>query len=459
MESLPLAQPDGYDAPLVLAFTEICADDIAYVGGKGANLGELTGAGFNVPPGFCVTTAAFEQFMGACPNAPELYTLLESLPAGDVAATRQVSQLVREELQRVPMPLTVSKAILAAWQAAGSEYAYAVRSSATAEDLPDASFAGQQDTYLNVRGEHAILEQIRNCWISLFTERAVLYRLQNGFDHRAVALSVVVQRMVEPDVSGIMFTADPVSGHRQIVSIDASFGLGEALVGGLVSADLYQVDKRQLRLVKRQISPKQLAIRARSEGGVEQVALDAEQRMRPALTDAQAMELARLGSRIEAHYGQPQDIEWAWQQGEFYVLQARPITSLFPLPEPVPDDSALHVYMSFSHLQVMTDPMPPLSLSVWRLLFPAGRPRGAMENPEVCTAGGRLYIDVSSALRHPLLKRMVPSVVASICASGSRRGSSRRTVGPPGSPWSVGLAARPVGPPTRPGNAASAAAP
>ena len=413
MLPLPIAQPHRHSSPLVLPFTQIGAADIPYVGGKGANLGELTRAGFAVPPGFCVTTAAFQHFISACPNVDELYALLASLRPGDVEATRRISRYVREQLQRVRMPLDVSAAILEAWPAVGSDYAYAVRSSATAEDLPDASFAGQQDTYLNVRGQQALLEHIRACWISLFTDRAVLYRLQNRFDQRAVALSVVVQRMLEPDISGIMFTADPVSGHRQIVSIDASFGLGEALVGGLVSADLYQVDKRRGRVVKRQISDKQIAIRALPGGGVEQVALDDGQRRRPALSEAQALELARLGSQIEAHYGTPQDIEWASENGQFYVLQARPITSLFPLPEPAPSDDALHVYMSFSHLQVMTDPMPEMSLSLWRLLFPIGRPDGVLENPKVCAAGGRIYVDVSAGLRHPLLKRMIPNLLIS----------------------------------------------
>ncbi|HEY65627.1 MAG TPA: phosphoenolpyruvate synthase [Caldilineae bacterium] len=313
---------------LVLPFNAISAADLPRVGGKGANLGELTRAGFNVPPGFCVTTGAFRLFMAKATQDMDIYAALESITPDDIERLRQVGREVREHLQRIPLPQDIADAVVAAWREVGEEHTYAVRSSATAEDLPYASFAGQHDTYLNVRGEEALLDRVKACFISLFTDRAILYRIQNGFDHRQVALAVVVQRMVQPDVSGIIFTADPISGNRNVVSIDASFGLGEALVSGLVSADLYKVHKKTFHIVTRHIGSKEVAIRPLAEGGTEQVELPEAERGRPALTDEQVIALARLGVQIEAHFVRPQDIEWALENGTFYILQSRPITSL-----------------------------------------------------------------------------------------------------------------------------------
>lgn len=384
--------------PLVLPFDRIGAADLPMVGGKGANLGELFGAGFPVPPGFCVTTIAFRKFLASTSVLAEtIYQVLETLAPDDVEGVRRAGARIQADLAAVAIPDDVATAVLAAWQALGAEHAYAVRSSATAEDLPGASFAGQQDTYLNVRGQEALLTAVRACWISLFTDRAILYRAQNGFDHRTVLLSVVVQAMVYPEVSGILFTADPLSGHRQIASIDAGFGLGEALVSGIVSADLYRVDKRTLRVIETRVADKQLAIRPQPDGGTYRESLDEAQRTARALTDEQAVALAALGSRIEAHYGQPQDIEWCIDgTGRIFVVQSRPITSLFPLPEPTPADDALHLYMSFSHLQVMTDAMAPMGRSVLRTLLPFGKPGPLTEeNPFVAAAGGRLYLDLT----------------------------------------------------------------
>lgn len=399
---------------LILPFAAVRVTDVVVVGGKGANLGELTAAGFPVPPGFCITTAAFEHFMATQVDGERLYALLDALQPGDIKQIRQVGQQIRDALRSASMPQDVAHAIREAWQTLGREHAYAVRSSATAEDLPEASFAGQQDTFLNVRGEAALLADVQHCWASLFTDRAILYRLQHCVDHRTVRMAVVVQRMVEPQVSGIMFTADPVTGNRSIIAIDASFGLGEALVSGTVSADLYQVDKRERRIVMRQIGDKHMQIRAQTEGGVAQVEVPHEMRERPSLTDAQVLELAALGMQIEAHFGTPQDVEWALRAGHYAILQARPITTLYPLPQPTPHEGALHIYFSFNHFQVMTDPLPNLVISLWRILVGAGRPAGALENPYLAAAGGRIYIDVSPLLRHRLLGRVVPKAFASV---------------------------------------------
>ncbi len=387
---------------LVLPFDRIGAADLPRVGGKGANLGEMSRTGLPVPPGFCVTTAAFARFMEGDPDRDRaVYGRLAALAPDDVAGAREAGEAIRGRLLALPVPADVTEAILAAWRELGEDGSYAVRSSATAEDLPGASFAGQQDSYLNIVGREALLDAVRRCWVSLFTDRAILYRARNGFDHRAVALAAVVQRLVLPEVSGILFTADPLNGQRHVASIDAGFGLGEALVQGIVSADLYRVDKRDGRVLERHIAAKAKAIRALPGGGTQTVDLAPEAGGRPSLSDAQAVALAAMGSRVEAHYGQPQDIEWVIDsQGAIHLVQARPITSLYPLPVPAPADDGLHVYASFGHAQVMTDAISPMGRSLLRTIIPFGKAGDAdEENPWLPAAGGRLYVDATPALR------------------------------------------------------------
>lgn len=396
------------DEPKVLGFDQISSSDLPRVGGKGANLGEMTRAGLPVPPGFCITTNAFDTFLTGCSSLQELYARLDALDSGDPAAARDLAGVTRAALESAPIPPAVAEAAVSALRRFGEDVAWAVRSSATAEDLPDASFAGQQDTYLNVRGEEAVLQAVRRCWASLFTERAVLYRARNGYGHRGVKLSVVVQRMVSPDVSGILFTADPVGGRRGTALIEAGFGLGEALVGGLINADLYRIDKATGDILEARVGDKAFAIRPRPEGGTSQEPLPEQTRRSRSLDDARLRELCALGARIERHYGKPQDIEWCIEKAALYVVQTRPITSLYPLPEPAPEDGGLHAYVSFGHVQMMTDPMPPLALQLWRLLIPVARPRshtrdGAAESDCVTIAGSRLFLDMT-----PLLRRRIP---------------------------------------------------
>ena len=229
----------------------------------------------------------------------------------------EISRKIRQTIMEVEIPSDVVTAVTRYLSRFGEEQAYAVRSSATAEDLPHASFAGQQDTYLNIIGVDAILQHISKCWASLFTDRAVIYRMQNGFDHRQVYLSVVVQRMVFPEASGILFTADPMTSNRKLLSIDAGFGLGEALVSGLVSADGYKV--REGEIIEKRIAAKTLAIYGRKEGGTETKQIDPDQQKSQTLTDEQILQLARIGRQIEAHFGQPQDIEWCLAQDTFIL--------------------------------------------------------------------------------------------------------------------------------------------
>ncbi len=300
---------------------------------------------------------------------------------------RALSAEIRQAMERIAIPDDVAAAITHALAQLGEHAAYAVRSSATAEDLPTASFAGQQDTYLNVVGPQAILHHVRRCWASLFTERAVTYRLQNGIDHRKVHMAVVVQRMVFPQAAGILFTADPVTGNRKVTSVEASFGLGEALVSGLVNADVYKV--RDGEVVAKTVAAKRLAIYASPLGGTQERTIEPELQEQPALTDAQVVRLAKVGRRIESHFGRPQDVEWCLVDDDFQIVQSRPITTLFPIPEA--GDSENHVYVSVGHQQMMTDPIKPLGLSVWQLTTP--RP--------MAEAAGRLFVDVTPILASP----------------------------------------------------------
>ncbi|MCB9762781.1 MAG: phosphoenolpyruvate synthase [Alphaproteobacteria bacterium] len=404
-------------APLVLPFTAIGAADLPRVGGKGANLGELAAAGFPVPTGFCVTTTAFDQHMAGVEGADALLDALETLSHEDLERARALGAQLRAAVTATPLPEAIRASTVAAWQQAGADHAYAVRSSATAEDLPGASFAGQQDTYLNVRGEDALLDAIRACMASLFTDRAILYRARQGFSHRQVSLSVVVQRMVESRISGILFTADPLSGHRGVASIDASWGLGEALVSGVISADNYRVDKASLAVLDARIGDKEFLLQSTPEGGTERVDLPPARRKERVCDDAMLGELVALGARIEAHYKSPQDIEWCLDDEGLKVVQSRPITSLFPVPTPAPTDGLLHAYMSFGHLQVMTDPISPMGRSIWRRMAPFGRTRDqAIESPWVAEAGGRVYMDASPMLlRGPtraILRRILSNAEA-----------------------------------------------
>ncbi|HEX6527125.1 MAG TPA: PEP/pyruvate-binding domain-containing protein, partial [Streptosporangiaceae bacterium] len=313
----------------VLDFEEIDQTQVAVVGGKGAHLGELSRIdGVRVPAGFCVTTDAFRRIMTALPEIDDQLDRLACLDPDDREAIGVLSADIRRSLEGADIPDDVEAEITRSVDWFGGHAAYAVRSSATAEDLPTASFAGQQDTYLNVVGLDAILKHVSRCWASLFTERAVTYRLRNGFDRRKVLMAVVVQQMVFPQVAGILFTADPVNSNRKVVSIEASFGLGEALVVGLVNADVYKV--RDGDIAARAVAAKKRAVLAVPEGGTREVMIEPERQQQPALADSQILRLAELGRRIEAHFGRPQDIEWCLDGDEFQIVQSRPITTLFP---------------------------------------------------------------------------------------------------------------------------------
>jgi len=378
----------------VLGFQDIDKTKLMVVGGKGANLGELSRIdGIIVPEGFCITTEAYKRIISQTPEFNDLLEQLYLLKVEDRERICEISKKIRSVIEGTVIAKEIDEAVTHFITKSGDKNAYAVRSSATAEDLPTASFAGQQDTYLNIIGKEAILKHISKCWASLFTDRAVIYRMQNGFDHKKVYLSVVIQKMVYPEAAGIMFTADPITSNRKLLSIDASFGLGEALVSGLVSADCYKVQEEEI--VDTKIATKKLAIYGLKEGGTETQQIAPEQQKTQTLTEQQILQLAHIGRQIEAYFGCPQDIEWCLVDDTFSIVQSRPITTLYPIPEA--NDQENHVYVSVGHQQMMTDPMKPLGLSFFLLTT-----RAPMRK-----AGGRLFVDITHNLASPVSRKMV----------------------------------------------------
>jgi pyruvate,water dikinase len=352
----------------VLSLREVDKTYIGAVGGKSANIGELFKIeGINVPEGFCVSTEAFKIIIQQ-PSISDLLEKLSRLHINDTNEITDLSRRVRIIIEGLTIPETIIKQIIDQLNLFGEENAYAIRSSATAEDLPEASFAGQQDSYLNITGKKSVLAHISKCWASLYTERAVIYRKQNGYDERNVYLSVIVQKMVAAEVSGIMFTADPVTNNRKVISIDAAFGFGDKIVSGRVSPDLYKVAGAEI--LSKNLATETLA------GAT--------------LKDDQILTLAGIGRKIEKHFGYPQDIEWCLADDKFYIVQSRPVTTLYPVPDA--NDDGNHVYISVGHQQMMTDAMKPLGLSFWKLT--AGRP--------MYEAGGRLFVDVANELASPV---------------------------------------------------------
>lgn len=401
----------------ILDFSEIDRTSGERVGGKGANLGELYRIPeIEIPPGFCIVTDAFDDFVKTSREYKNLVHSLHLISGESQVELQKIGERLRSHLENLEMPASIQNEILQAWQISGSHHAYAVRSSATAEDLPGVSFAGQQDTFLNVQGKADLLYSIKKCWASLFSDRAIVYRSQNGFPHDQAKIAVVVQRMIFPDVSGIMFTADPVTGNRKIVSIDASFGLGEALVSGLVSADLYQV--KSDKVIHKHIARKELEIRVNRSGGTVRKEIEEERKNVPSLSEENVLKLAGIGRRIQKHFESPQDIEWCLAESQIFILQSRPITTLYPLP--LANDDRIHLYLSFGHPQMMTDAMKPLGISVLRTIFPFGKDLPGEESHLLKKAGSRLYFDVTPLLHYPQVRKLLPSILPAVDESIGR---------------------------------------
>lgn len=397
------------DGPLLLGLNDPAAT-LANAGGKGANLVRLARAGFDVPPAFLLTTAAYRAFVEANGLEARIAAAQAGLDAADPHALERASTAIRAAFAAGTFPAELGHLLAERYRALGEDLPVAVRSSATAEDLPGLSFAGQQDTFLNVRGTAALHRAVIGCWSSLWTARAMGYRARNHIPQEGLALAVVVQAMVDAAVSGVMFTADPLSGDRGRLVVDATFGLGEALVSGLVTPDHVVVDRRSGVILSRALGGKGITITSADGGGTEQ-RTTSDAAMRAALSDAEVATLAALGARIEAVFGGPQDIEFARAETEsaFRVLQSRPITTLYPAVAPGPADDSLHVYFSFNSFQGIAAPFSPQGLAVMRAVIArVVRALAPSMNAErfAPEAGGRLYLDLTPLLRDRLFRRL-----------------------------------------------------
>ncbi|WP_240484348.1 PEP/pyruvate-binding domain-containing protein [Pseudarthrobacter sulfonivorans] len=419
--------PDTGSPPPILGLEAVTAAMVPLVGGKAANLGELFAAGLPVPDGFCLTTEAYLEATAGHPHRTDglladVHTALQATPDGDLPALAALASRARGVIQNAPVPTEVAAAVEQAYAALGDNVPVAVRSSATAEDLPSASFAGQQDTYLNVVGAAAVVEAVRNCWASLWTDRAVSYRASRGIDPAAVALAVVVQRMVDATAAGVLFTANPLTGRRKQAVIDASPGLGEAVVSGAVNPDHFVVDPLTGRVLERRLGDKRIAVRPIPGGGTRTLAISNGEAA-ACLTDKQAAELAALGHRVEGHFGSPQDIEWAIAgDGHFWLTQSRPITTLFPVPQRAagvgtPGGEGTRVYLCFSLAQGLTRPITPMGLAAFRLIGSSVARAAQFDVPEphkgpspYAVAGQRIYFDLTAVARSTTGRLIVPRV-------------------------------------------------
>ncbi len=311
----------------VLWFHEIDKGDVEIVGGKGANLGEMTQAGFPVPGGFVVTSAAYKHMIEENQLADKIKDLLKGLDVEDPDALNRASRNVQKIIESSPFPKSIEEQVYKAYDKLGKDPLVAVRSSATAEDLPQASFAGQQETYLNVRGDASLLVHIRKAWASLFEPRAIYYRVQQGFDHFKVALAVPVQKMAQSDVSGIMFTINPVTNDKSKIIVEAIWGLGEKIVQGAITPDHYEVDKNNFDIVSTKTVHQDIEMVRNGDGNIDRAVPKSRQKKRK-LTDKQIVEIAKLGKKLQQHYFFPQDIEWAMEDGKMFIVQTRPITTI-----------------------------------------------------------------------------------------------------------------------------------
>jgi len=315
----------------IVWFNEVTKKDIPLVGGKGANLGEMTNAHIPVPPGFIVTANAYYDFLQRSKISDKIHNLLKLLDPNDSKQLQQIADQVQQVVLDAPMPPELAKEIEQAYIKMGRGLV-AIRSSATAEDLPEASFAGQQSTFLNVQGEKGVVAAVQACWASLFTPRAIFYRHHQGFDHLRVGIAVPVQKMVQSEAAGVMFTLEPVTSDSSKITIEAVYGLGETIVSGDVTPDTYMVDKDGLRISKKTIAPQEWKLIKREGSKGEEtnvkVVLTPEEQAQQKISDEDIITLAKLGKRIEDWYQFPQDIEWAKENNKLFIVQTRPVTTI-----------------------------------------------------------------------------------------------------------------------------------
>jgi rifampicin phosphotransferase len=413
---------------IVLPFSALDHDMLALVGGKAANLGELTNADLPVPSGFCITTVAYGQVEAGAGLEPTL-NALATVAASDTQQLATLAETARTCMLGISMPANIVEEITEAYRVLGNgePIPVAVRSSATAEDLPFASFAGQQDTYLNIVGIDALLDAVKRCWASLWTDRAVSYRQSLGIDQHTVRLAVVVQRMIQSEVAGVMFTANPVTGKRRQAVIDANPGLGEAVVSGATNPDHFIVNSVTGEIVEQRLGDKRVVISGTTGGGT--VRTEASDGSNQAcLTDEQVRALAKLGVQVEAYYGAPQDTEWAIDaDGKLWLTQSRPITTLYPLPANAPDtDDVLRVYFSINVAQGVFGPFTPMGRSIFRPIVSSVARMFGLTFPDqlkgpstLVDAGDRLFFDVTPALRTSIGRKFLIAATGIIEARSS----------------------------------------
>ncbi|MDR7081827.1 pyruvate,water dikinase [Arthrobacter ginsengisoli] len=418
MEQLPGTDTLGQEPrqKLVPALELVGAELLPDVGGKAANLGELMRAGLPVPAGFCLTTQAYRRATSPA-GLDGVHADLAATAPDDLPRLAGLAAAARRLVLAADVPPDIAEAVRDAYAALGTDTPVAVRSSATAEDLPFASFAGQQDTFLNVVGLDAVLAAVRQCWASLWTDRAVSYRATHGINPSTVALAVVVQEMVDAAVAGVLFTANPVTGRRHEAVIDASPGLGEAVVSGAVNPDHFVLDSATQEILERRIGSKQVVIRALPGGGTERIELSGAG-SQPCVHDAQLAALERLGRRAEVHFGAPQDLEWAIDSGAVvWLTQSRPITTLYPLPEQRRVRDGTRVYLCFSLAQGLTRPLTPMGLAGFRLIASSVARAARFDvpvphdgPPPYVQAGQRIFFDLTPVLRSSVGRAIVPRV-------------------------------------------------
>ena len=381
---------------------------LSEAGGKAANLSALSEKKFPVPPGFVLLTGAYRHFMEKNDLEERMAPLLQAMHHGLLEPAR-ASEDILSFFEKASLPEKLRNSIIKAYGKLEKEtrkkgvskggLPVAVRSSATAEDLENASFAGQQDTYLDVSGECPLLLAIKRCWGSLWTERAIHYRLRNGIPHQGLSMAVVVQQMIRSEFSGVLFTADPLTGSRKTMLLESSRGLGEALVSGQVTPNRHMINRSSWAIEDRSTSKKDT------------------QKVPHALSLKTIRKIAKLGERIEDHFGSPQDIEWAYADGEIHIIQSRPITTLYPLPSPMPNWIDTHLYVSFNAAEGMIEPFTPMGSYALKRTFSRFTSKGRVADgrrevhPVFVEAGGRLYADVTMFFRSKLLHGAIDYVI------------------------------------------------
>lgn len=399
------------------SLTELNRADLPIAGGKGANLGTLIQAGLPVPRGFCITIAAYRAFVELNHLDVELHRILDATRMDDPSSLESASDSIRACFQRGQISPALSDEIRQAYILLHNPpIPVAVRSSATAEDLPDMSFAGQQDTYLNILGTKPLLEAVIRCWASLWTARAIGYRARNNVSNKDVALAVVVQQMVQSEASGVLFSANPLTGKRDETVIDATLGLGEALVSGQVEPDHYVVTNSEMKILSKTLGAKALSIQGQAGGGT--ITLHNPAANQQALPDEQILALSNLGQKAQAYFGNPQDMEWAWADGKLYIVQSRPVTSLYPLPVGVTSEP-LEVLLSFGVWQGMLDPYTPIGQDMFGMLIsgmesPSDVETKVQEQRVFLAAGERLFVNLTGLLHNSIGRNVARIFISAI---------------------------------------------